>query len=137
MYLLIRRSKSDRIYPDTWQIVSGSIEGNETTLEASLRELREETGLVPDRFWLVPHMNTFLNLRRDVVHISAIFAAQVPSGTLPTLSLEHYEFEWCSPERAKQLLVWPGQVQALRIVQEYIVEGKLASFLTEIPREQW
>ena len=136
-YLLLRRSKTDGIYPDTWQIVSGSIEGNETTLQASLRELHEETGFVPDRLWVVPHMNTFLNARRDIVHLSAVYAAQVSAGSLPTLSKEHYHYEWCTLERAKQLLVWPGQVQVVHLTQEYIVEGKLASLLTEIPREQW
>jgi dATP pyrophosphohydrolase len=137
MYLLLRRSKTDRIYPDTWQIVSGSIEGNETTTRASLRELKEETGMVPQKYWLVPHMNTFLNPKRDVVHISAVFAAQVPAGSQPILSKEHYMFEWCSLERAKEILVWPGQIQALNIVHEYIVMGKLASLLTEIPKELW
>ena len=135
MFLLLRRSKSDRIYPDTWQRVSGSIEPMETAVRASLRELNEETRLIPERYWLVPHMNTFLNPKRDVVHISAVFAAQVPAGSLPTLSHEHHEFEWCSMDRAKQLLVWPGQVQALNIVHEYIIEGKLASQLTEITTE--
>ena len=136
-YLLLRRSKLDRIYPDTWQIVSGSIEGNETALQASIRELKEETGFVPQKFWLVPHMNTFLNPKRDVVHISAVFSAEVSAGSQPLLSKEHYQYEWCSLERAKQLLVWPGQVQALNIVHEYIVQGRLASFLTDIPKELW
>ncbi|HTR80756.1 MAG TPA: NUDIX domain-containing protein [Bacteroidota bacterium] len=137
MYLLLRRSKTDKVYPDTWQMVSGSVEGNETLVKASLRELREETGFIPERFWVVPHMNTFLNARRDVVHISAVFAGQVPAGYLPTLSSEHYAYEWCTLERARELIVWPGQIQALNIVHEYIVKGKLASFLTEIPKDQW
>ena len=137
LYLLLRRSKSDRIYPDTWQMVSGSIEENETAVKASLRELKEETGFVPQKFWLVPHMNTFLNPKRDVVHISAVFSAEVPPGLQPLLSAEHYQFEWCSLDRAKKLLVWPGQVQALNIVHEYIVQGRLASLLTDIPKDQW
>ncbi len=134
-YLLLRRSKTDKIYPDTWQMVSGSIEARETAVKASLRELKEETTLIPERYWLIPHMNTFLNPKRDVVHISAVFAAQVSAGSLPTLSDEHYQFEWCSMDRAKQLLIWPGQAQALDVVHQYIVQGKLASQLTEITAE--
>jgi len=114
-------------------MVSGSIEADETAVKASLREMKEETGLTPERYWLVPHMNTFLNPKRDVVHISAVFAAQVAEGATPTLSEEHYESEWCSMERARQLLVWPGQVQALNVIHEYIIRGKLAALLTEIP----
>jgi len=136
-YLLLRRSKTDRIYPDTWQIVSGSIETGETAMAASLRELKEETGFVPERYWIVPHMNTFMNAKRDVVHISAVFAAQVPPGSKPELSHEHYEYEWCSLKRAEELLVWPGQIRALSVVHEYIVGGRIAAILSELPREQW
>ena len=136
-YLLLRRSKTDKVYPDTWQIVTGSIEGGETTTKASLRELAEETGLVPQKYWTVPHMNTFLNQKRDVVHISAVFAAEVAAGVDPKLSPEHYRFEWCTLERAKQLPVWPGQVQALNVIHEYIIPGKQASLLTEIPKDSW
>ena len=136
-YLLLRRSKTDKIYPDTWQMVSGSIETNETLMKASLRELKEETGLTPERYWVVPHMNTFLNPRRDVVHISGVFAAQVPPGSMPQLSKEHYQFEWCTLERARGFLVWPGQITALSIVHDYIVRGKLAASLTEVPQDHW
>ena len=136
-HLLLRRSKTDKIYPDTWQMVSGSIEANEKSVAAALRELKEESGFEPQRLWLVPHMNTFLNPKRDVVHISAVFAAQVPPGSQPLLSREHYEFEWCSLERARQLLVWHGQIQSLNVVHEYIIGGKLASHFTEIPKDQW
>ena len=52
-YLLLRRSKSEKIYPDTWQIISGRIEKNETALQASLREMIEETSLRPKNFGFV------------------------------------------------------------------------------------
>jgi dATP pyrophosphohydrolase len=131
-YLMLRRSQSEPVYPDIWQFVSGSIERGETALAASLRELKEETGFVPVRFWNVPYMNTFLDAAKDIVHISAVFAAQVPPNSQPFLSKEHYQFEWCGYERAQQLLVWPGQVRAIQIIHDYIVQGKQAAALTEI-----
>ncbi len=131
-YLMLRRSQSENVYPDIWQIVSGSIEEGETALGASLRELKEETGFTPLRYWNVPYMNTFLDAAKDIVHISAVFAAQVSPDAQPRLSEEHYQFEWCGIERATQLLVWPGQVRAIHIIHEYIVQGKQAAALTEI-----
>lgn len=131
-YLMLKRSKSETLYPDIWQMVSGSIEKGETALAASLRELKEETGFTPLRFWNVPYMNTFLDAGNDIVHISAVFAAEMPRASQPVLSEEHYQFEWCSSKRAQKLLVWPGQVRAIQIVDEYIVSGKQAAALTEI-----
>jgi dihydroneopterin triphosphate diphosphatase len=132
-YLLLRRSKTDKIYPDIWQIVSGSTEKDESLLNAALRELKEETGFAPKRFWVVPHMNTFLDYKKDRVHISAVFAAEVPGGADPVLSSEHYQYQWHTFESAGKTLVWPGQVQALEIIHEYIVCGTRAAELSEIP----
>jgi dATP pyrophosphohydrolase len=132
MYLLLRRSKSETIYPDIWQIVTGSIEPGETALAASLRELKEETGYIPSHYWIVPHVNTFYSVQYDVIHQTVIFAAQVPAKTDPVLSDEHYQFGWYPFEEAKKMLIWPGQVQALEIIHEYIIRGKEAEKFSRI-----
>ncbi len=44
--LVIRRGPSGRC-PGSWEVVHGSIEAGERPRDAALRELREETGLVP------------------------------------------------------------------------------------------
>jgi dihydroneopterin triphosphate diphosphatase len=132
MYLLLRRSKSETLFPDMWQIVTGSMEAGETALEASLRELKEETGYVPQLYWNVPHINTFYSLKHDTLHHTVVFAAQVPPKTNPLLSDEHYQFGWYTFEQAKKMLVWPGQVRALEVVHEYIVGGKEAEKFSRI-----
>jgi dihydroneopterin triphosphate diphosphatase len=133
LYLLLKRSGDDALYPHTWQIVTGAIEEGETALVASLRELQEETGFVPQKYWVVPHMNTFLDPIKDVVHMTAVFLAQVPPRSVPLLSSEHSEFQWCSLQRTKEQLVWPGQIQAIEIIDQYIVRGLQAGPLTELP----
>ena len=39
-----RRSPHRRLFPDTWDIVGGHLEGDETVTEALAREITEETG---------------------------------------------------------------------------------------------
>jgi 8-oxo-dGTP pyrophosphatase MutT (NUDIX family) len=133
LYLMLRRSKTEKVYPDVWQIVTGSIEKGETALQGALRELKEETGYFPQKFWIVPHINTFYSVKNDTVNHTVIFAAQVPPKTNPILSDEHYQFGWYPKEIAKSMCVWPGQIEALDIVHEFIVGGKPAAILSEIP----
>ncbi|MFA6540304.1 MAG: NUDIX pyrophosphatase [Bacteroidota bacterium] len=133
-YLLLRRSHDEPVYPNTWQIVTGSMETGETAVQAALREVAEETGYDPQKIWVVPHVNTFYSAKHDTVHHTVVFAMQVPPRTNPLLSHEHSAYEWCSFERAKKMLVWPGQVRALEVVHEYIVQGKEGGTLSEYHR---
>ena len=125
-YLLLKRSSSEKIYPDLWQFVSGSINDGETAHAAARRELAEETGLSPTHFWVVPHVSTFYDPGYDALNFSPMFAAQVEPGAEPTLSDEHQKYEWLSFADAYRRLVWPGQRQGLEIVEKYIMRGEEA-----------
>jgi 8-oxo-dGTP pyrophosphatase MutT (NUDIX family) len=131
-YLLLQRTMREKVYPGTWQFVTGSIEEGERAHESALRELFEETGLKPSGFWVVPYISSFYEHRSDAVHLCPMFAAQVRVGAQPVLSSEHDAFEWCDFDGARRRLVWPGQREGLRIVQEYIVRGETAGEITKI-----
>ena len=42
-YLLLKRAPEEPLYPNIWQMVTGSVEAGETAVVAALRELEEET----------------------------------------------------------------------------------------------
>jgi dATP pyrophosphohydrolase len=132
LYLMLRRSKNEKLYPDTWQIVTGSIEQNETALQGALREVKEETGYIPQKFWIVPYVNSFYSVKTETLNHTIMFAAQVSPKTNPVLSDEHYQFGWYPIAAAKSMCVWTGQIQALDIVHEFIVGGKQTAKLSEI-----
>jgi dATP pyrophosphohydrolase len=132
LYLMLRRSHTETLYPDAWQIVTGSIEPGETAVQGALRELKEETGYIPAKFWVVPHVNTFYSAQSDAVNHTVVFAAQIDPTLDVSLSQEHSQYGWYAIETAKAKCVWPGQVNALDVVHEYIVRGKEASSLSEI-----
>ncbi len=129
-YLMLKRSPGEVLYPNLWQLVTGSIVEGEKASDAALRELREETGLTPVRFWVVPHTTTFYDPGHDAMNICPMFAAQVSKESTPKLSAEHCAHEWLSFERARQRLVWPGQRSGLEVVEKYILGGEEAGTLT-------
>ena len=131
-YLLLRRAETERLYPGIWQFVTGSILAGENAVDAAYRELREETGLEPAAFWVVPFVNSFYDPAADSVNLSPLFAAQVPVGDSPEISDEHSEFGWFSREGAARKLVWPGQRTGLQLVHDCIVRGEEAAHLTRI-----
>lgn len=132
-YLLLRRSKDQSVYPDTWQCISGKIREGERAAEAALREFSEECGLVAERLWVVPHCSTFFDARRDEMNLCPMFAIQVMPQNDPLLSPEHSSFAWLRYEKALERLVWPGQSDGLRIVQEYLLGEKSAAQLARLP----
>jgi dATP pyrophosphohydrolase len=131
-YLLLKRSNNDKIYPGIWQWVTGTIREGESALIAAVREMTEETGMKPNRLWVVPHINSFYVVADDAVHLSPFFAAEISSSGPPRLSSEHQAFDWCSFEHARQMLVWPGQRRGLEIVHGYITGEEEAARLTQI-----
>jgi 8-oxo-dGTP pyrophosphatase MutT (NUDIX family) len=131
-YLLLKRSSSERIYPDLWQLVSGTIGEGESALHAALREFREETGLVPSGFWVVPFVNAFYDHDYNAVNLSPFFAAQVRPTDEPKLSSEHQVYEWLRFGQAHERLVWPGQRQGLTLTHSAIAGGGQVSLLTKV-----
>ena len=131
-YLLLRRSKGEKVYPDIWQHVSGSIERGEKAVDAAVRELKEETRLTPRSFWNVPFVNSFYDHLSDAINVSPLFAAQVDVGVEPRLSSEHSEYGWFVFDAAMHKLVWPEQRFGLQVVNEYILGGQQASTLVHL-----
>jgi len=131
-FLLIRRAPGETLYPGLWQFVTGRVEEGEKAHAAALRELREETGAVPERFWVVPAVNSFYDPGEDRIAFVPLFAAQIAPDFPIRLSAEHVAHEWASFDAALSRLVWPGQRSCLEIVNRYIVGGEEAGTLLRI-----
>lgn len=131
-YLLLQRADDEELYPGIWQILTGSMNKNESADKAALRELKEETGLSLKRFWTVPIVDSYFDIQNDTVQMVPVFAVEVDAGLKVCLSREHQRYEWLPYAAASNRLVWPGQMQAIEIVHEFIAGGKEAARLLEI-----
>lgn len=98
--------------PGTWEMVHGKVEPGEPLEQAALRELREETGLAPERLLSIT-MHPFYLVPARTVQLAAVFAAIVPPDAKVALSAEHVKHAWLTPSQARRRLTWPHERRAL------------------------
>lgn len=129
--LLIRRA-DDRTLPGVWQPVTGGIERGETAWKAAAREVLEETGLRPIRWWALEHVNVFYKPDRDAVIALPLFAAEVSWSDTVMLSAEHDRYAFVTPTEAKRRVLWAGQRRALDALRDEVLAPRTGAHPLEI-----
>lgn len=124
--LLMARRAPNEYMGDTWQLISGRIEDDETAWQAGLRELEEETGLIPSEFYHLSTLTSFYRPDNDSLNTAPVFCAMVEEGCAVTINFEHTAFEWVSLDEAVSRLMWSSDRQALDEVQTVILADGLA-----------
>ena len=119
-FLMLKRSREE-IYGGLWQMVTGKIKKGEKAFESALREMKEETGLIPKKFWTAPNVNSFYSHEEDCVIILPVFIALVNETDKVIISKEHTEFKWANSGKAKSMLAWPGQRKSIDIIENYMM----------------
>jgi dihydroneopterin triphosphate diphosphatase len=130
--LALRRGPNGR-NPGSWETVHGTIEPGETPVQASLRELREETGLVPAKFYNLSRTEAFYQHRTNELALIPVFAAFVAPEVTVTLSAEHDRAEWLRPRDAAERFAWPRERRAVEDILS-IVGGGDADLLEDVLR---
>ncbi len=118
-YLNLRR---DSLYlNDTWQMISGRIEHGEKALEAALREIEEETGLVPDRLYSTDALEQFYEINQHCINLVPVFVGFVEGDADVTLTSEHSEYRWLHAEEAERYLPLDQQRSMVRLIEDRFV----------------
>jgi len=120
--LMLQRADDDTL-GGTWHAVHGAIEPGETAVAAALRELREESGLSPLRFWQIDYVSVFFLAATDTIHMNPIFCAEIEPTAVVSLSSEHQAFQWLPIAQAIERFMWPNQRRALREIRDEVIEA--------------
>jgi dATP pyrophosphohydrolase len=124
-HLLLKRASNAKLYPNVWQVVTGTIEAGETALATAKRELEEETKLSALKIWTLPYITQYFDVKNDAIGLAPCFAALVRKDSRVILSKEHSEYKWCLLEEALDILPLPSHKEAAEVFEKYILENHL------------
>jgi len=135
--LLTRRPTTMRFAPDLHVFPGGAVEANETSLDAAVRETREETGIVVAPGALVP-VGRWVTPAGQPSRFDARFFAVVVDGDVDVLAAsdEVVSWQWLAPRAALDLftsdalVLWPPTLVTLQQLEGVANEHELrATFL--------
>jgi|TARA_B110000879_G_scaffold154528_1_gene199806 dATP pyrophosphohydrolase len=115
-----------------WCQVAGSLEQSEAAWQAALREVLEETGLVPDKLYSGDICEQFYEPERECISIFPIFVAYVAADCEVVLNEEHSAYRWLSFDEARELVSFSGQRRSLLEIENEFVKRSPSPHL-EIP----
>jgi dihydroneopterin triphosphate diphosphatase len=111
--LLVKRAGS---YAGAWCYVAGKLEPGEKVWQAALREIREETGLVPSALYTADIFEQFYVQDQETIWVAPVFVGYVLDRQKVVLNEEHSDFRWFTMEGARQSVAFPGQ----RLILEHV-----------------
>jgi 8-oxo-dGTP pyrophosphatase MutT (NUDIX family) len=123
-YLLLHRSKG-KPQEFTWGVPAGKLEKGETSGQAVIREVEEETGISLDRDSLRAARTLFIRYP-DFDFVYHMFGQELPEQPTVCLSDEHQDYSWLPIDEVLSLPLMAGAGEAL---QEF-----LHSPLVELPK---
>ena len=111
-------------------MISGKIEKNEKAWEAALREIKEETGIIPDEFYSADMLEQFYEINQNCINLVPIFVGIVKNGTEVILSPdEHDEYKWVTTQEAKHYLKFENQLKVLDHIENRFIINEPYQYL--------
>lgn len=127
--LCLQRAKSRIALPGAWQPVTGKIERGERALVAAAREVREETGLTPRRWWGLETLSIWFESSTEQLAALPLYAAEVAPNARVVLSREHVAYRWLAPAAAARRFVWETQRRGLLALEREVLRGRFPAHL--------
>ncbi|MEZ9710961.1 NUDIX pyrophosphatase [Vibrio breoganii] len=111
-----------RVKGGFWCHVAGSIEADETAVEAIIREFDEETQIQVTELYNAQFLEQFFEASVNVIELIPVFVVLCSANQEVELNDEHTEYKWCSLSEALELAPFPNQHAVYRHVWSYFVD---------------
>jgi len=121
-FLCLKRSARGPL-GGVWQPVTGGLRRGEGALAGAAREVREETGLIPRRWWALEGVGIYFHPPAGRARVMAMFAAEVGTNERVTLSREHADFAFLGAGPAGRRFLWEAQRRGLESVRREVLRG--------------
>src|SRR5271170_3785027 len=131
-FLQLHRAPGAGDYAGSWQTIYGGIKSHETAIEAAIREIKEEAGVIPRELYQVEYLESFYHRSRDRVTILPVFAAVTDRKAKIVLDDEHDAFRWVPGAQISTHFVWSVQREAIDAIQRDIIGDSPAKKLLHI-----
>ena len=123
-FLILKRSDSKDFAPNSWEIITGRIEEEESPSDGILREISEETGLNTD---IVMPIETgfFYRGGKEFPMVFISYWCRYLGGDVK-LNWEHSEFKWASiDEILKETTMnhFHKMFEKIHLLKQYLPEG--------------
>lgn len=125
--LLVLKRSTGKQYASQWRMVGGKVEAGETYWQAALRELKEETGLMPKLFWTLPSVNTFYEHQSDQILTAPAFAAECTNAGSIRLDDEHSDYKWIDSGQISLYIKWPEQRRLMKLLNKLVENDNILS----------
>ena len=107
-----------------WQTVTGKVEPDESAFDAAKRELEEETGLTDGKWYKVPFLGGFYDMKRNTVESVPTFAFVVDSFPLIVLSDEHTESRWIKRDELESFFPIPDHTNGCIQIEKLLLNSE-------------
>lgn len=96
LFLIVKRTKNDKLYPGAWEFPGGHLEDGEILLEGLKRELKEEVGFGNDFTPIITHyFDEIKEKNGKLIHnLELDFLINIESSFEVKLSEEHSDYKW-------------------------------------------
>ena len=121
-FLCLNRARRERL-PGVWQPITGALRRGEGALAGAAREVREETGLAPRRWWALEGAGIYFHAPTGRARVMAMFAAEVGASDRVTLSREHAGSAFLGAAAAGRRFLWAAQRRGLTSVRREVLRG--------------